>query len=107
MITWEKISRIGQDCLFTKKADRADKGIMQVWTGGAGIQIDFSSVVTKVQTKDEARALPTGSIVGDKYGGVTFSDAIAAELEKRSRFGWRDVVCSEDQSRWTVIILNR
>ena len=79
---------------------------MQMFGNGAGMQVDISAVVTKVRTKEEARALPAGTVVGDTHGGVTFSDAVALELEKRSRVGWCDVLCHSDQTRWTVIVIH-
>ncbi len=72
---------------------------------GTQMQIDVSAVITRVKTTQEARALPAGAIVGDMHGGVTFTDAVAHELEKRSHAGWRDIPASA--GRWTVIILNR
>jgi hypothetical protein len=74
---------------------------------GAGMQIDLSVIITNVKTADDARALPAGTVVGDTHGGVTFSDAVASELEKRSHTGWCDVFSPADQARWTVILLNR
>lgn len=71
------------------------------------MQIDLSVIITNVKTADDARALPAGTVVGDTHGGVTFSDAVASELEKRSHTGWCDVFSPADQARWTVILLNR
>ncbi len=75
----------------------------------ARMQLDLSSVVTRVHTIAEARLLPAGTIVGDTHGGVTFSDAVAMELERRSHEGWCDLPLHQDatQKRWTVILLNR
>lgn len=69
------------------------------------MQLDLSAVVTRVPTIAEARALPVGSVVGDKHGGVTFSDAVASILERRSNGGWCDV--PSDDQRWTVILISR
>jgi hypothetical protein len=80
---------------------------MHISGSGTAMQIDLSVVVTSVKTTEEARGLPCGTVVGDTHGGVTFSDAVALELEKRSRVGWCDVFSGQDQNRWTVIILNR
>lgn len=79
---------------------------MNILSPGTRRQIDLSSVVTKVQTRAEARALPVGTVVGDAHGGVTFSDAVAAELERRSREGWCEAM-GRDNTPWTVIVLNR
>jgi hypothetical protein len=74
---------------------------------GSARAIDVSVVVTRVRTIEEARSLPVGTVVGDSHGGVTFSDLIAKELEKRSHCGWLDVPIDSKDSRWTVIVLNR
>jgi hypothetical protein len=79
---------------------------MNILSPGTVRQIDLSSVVTKVKTPAEARALPVGSVVGDAHGGVTFSDAVAVELEKRSREGWCEAM-GRDNTPWTVIVLSR
>lgn len=73
------------------------------------MQLDFSTVVTRVQSVAEARSLPAGTVVGDNHGGLTFSDAVAKELERRSHEGWRDLThhIESTQKRWTVIVLNR
>jgi len=62
-------------------------------------------IITAVCSPSEARALPRGVVVGDAHGGVTFSDAVAEILERRSICGWREVEL--DQISWTVIELNR
>ena len=62
-------------------------------------------IIRIVSTPAEARALPPGAVVGDLHGGVTFSDAIAEILERRSVHGWREVAI--EQASWTVIHLNR
>jgi hypothetical protein len=95
---------------------------MQMSGSGTRAQVDLSSVVTRVQTIAEARSLPAGTVVGDMHGGVTFSDAVAKELERRSQCGWLDVTCpapnpalaaggsagsGTNDRRWTVIIINR
>jgi hypothetical protein len=88
--------------------------IMGPLRGGAGaawqpeftLGEDMSRVVQHLATVEEARALPVGSIVGDPYGGLTFSDAIAAVLEARSSGGWLEVECSPG-SVWTIIVLSR
>jgi hypothetical protein len=77
---------------------------MNILSAGTARQIDLSAVVTKVQSPAEARSLPVGTVVGDVHGGVTFSDRIAAELERRSREGWCDAV-GPDGEAWTVIVL--
>ena len=62
-------------------------------------------IIRTVSTPAEARALPRGAVVGDLNGGVTFSDAVAEILERRSVHGWREVAI--EQTSWTVIQLNR
>lgn len=79
---------------------------MQMSGNGTGRAVDTTAIVTQVKTVQEARKLPVGSIVGDRHGGVTFTDAVAAELEKRSWSGWYDLTGTND-CRWTVIIVNR
>jgi crotonobetainyl-CoA:carnitine CoA-transferase CaiB-like acyl-CoA transferase len=67
--------------------------------------VDVASIVTKLSSVKEARALPPGSIVGDLHGGLTFTDAVAAALESRSAGGWQELQVPTGQI-WTVIILN-
>jgi hypothetical protein len=66
--------------------------------------LDTACIITKIASVREARALPGGCVVGDQHGGLTFSDAVAAELEARSLEGWREVRCGGEI--WTVILLN-
>jgi hypothetical protein len=73
---------------------------------GSGLGVDTSSIVNKLAGVREARALPSGSIVGDLHGGLTFTDAVAAALEARSSGGWKEVLTPQGEI-WTVIILNR
>jgi hypothetical protein len=68
--------------------------------------LDTSVVIATVSNVREARALPTGSVVGDRHGGLTFSDAVAAALESRSTSGWHETP-SPSGEIWTVIVLNR
>ena len=68
--------------------------------------VRMSDIITRVLSVEEARSLPQGAVVGDTHGGLTFSDAVASLLEKRSHKGWFDVV-APDGNRWTVIQLNR
>ncbi len=73
---------------------------------GLSLELDVDAIVNKVANTKEAKALPVGSIVGDLHGGLTFTDAVAAALERRSVSGWQEIHCSTGQT-WTVIILNR
>jgi len=68
--------------------------------------LDVSVIVAKLSSVREARALPAGSVVGDRHGGLTFTDAVAAALETRSTGGWLEAPGPEGEI-WTVIILNR
>jgi len=68
---------------------------------------DDLPVITAVRSVEEARSLPAGSLVGDSHGGVTFSDAVASVLERRSVCGWRDIAPPNSAAPWTVIYLNR
>lgn len=68
---------------------------------------DFQKVVRRVESAAEAEALPRGTVVGDLHGGVTFSDAVARALEKRSHTGWLQMQGEALQNPWTVIVLNR
>jgi hypothetical protein len=72
----------------------------------SALAVDLSTIVTNVSSTREARALPAGSVVGDRHGGLTFSDGVAAALESRSISGWQEVVCSGGEL-WTIIVLNR
>jgi hypothetical protein len=77
-----------------------------VMKGATVTSLDMSNVVTRVCTVEEALKLPAGALVGDQHGGLTFSDAVAYALERRSCRGWYEVV-APDGGRWTVIGLNR
>jgi hypothetical protein len=68
--------------------------------------LDTSVVVVKVSSVREARELPAGSVVGDRHGGLTFTDAVAAALESRSTGGWKETPAPGGEI-WTVIVLNR
>jgi crotonobetainyl-CoA:carnitine CoA-transferase CaiB-like acyl-CoA transferase len=68
--------------------------------------LDTTSIITKVASIKEARALPPGAVIGDLHGGLTFTDAVAAALEARSHCGWREIQAATGQV-WTVIILER
>ena len=68
--------------------------------------LDMSGIVTQVVTVEAARALPSGSVVGDPHGGLTFNDAVAAALEARSLGGWQEIEAAPG-SVWTIIVLNR
>ena len=72
---------------------------------GFAAALDTSSIITTVESIKQARALPGGSVVGDLHGGLTFSDAVAAALESRSRNGWQEVECSSGET-WTIIALD-
>jgi len=69
--------------------------------------LDMSNVITRIESVEQARALPAGSVIGDTHGGVTFSDAVAAVLESRSLRGWYELEPGPGEDRWTVIVLNR
>ena len=68
--------------------------------------LDTASIVTRIASVKEARALPGGAIIGDLHGGLTFTDAVAAALETRSAGGWQEIQ-TPDGKVWTVIVLNR
>ena len=68
--------------------------------------LSTESIITKVSTVKQAKALPPASVVGDVYGGLTFTDLVAAALETRSAGGWHDIQVSADEI-WTIIVLNR
>jgi hypothetical protein len=72
---------------------------------GFAAALDTSSIITKVESIKQARALPGGSVVGDLHGGLTFSDAIAAALESRSRSGWQEIGTPSGET-WTIIVLD-
>ena len=73
---------------------------------GLSLELEVEAIVNSVASVKEAKALPVGSIVGDLHGGLTFTDAVAAALERRSSSGWQEIHCSTGQI-WTVITLNR
>lgn len=68
--------------------------------------LSLAAIVRKCETPHEARALPAGAVVGDMFGGLTFTDEVAAVLESRSHGGWREIEPVPGE-RWTVITLNR
>jgi hypothetical protein len=76
--------------------------------GGSGLatSMDVASIVQKVCSVKEARALPRGSVVGDLHGGLTFTDAVATALEARSAGGWQELKTALGET-WTIIVLNR
>ncbi len=78
--------------------------------GGLGarpaVALDTSGIIQKVASVQEARLLPRGAIVGDRHGGLTFTDAVAAILESRSLSGWRELA-SPTGEIWTVIVVDR
>lgn len=81
-------------------------GAIGGFSGRAGCApaIDINSIITQVLSVRDAQALPAGSLVGDRHGGLSFSDAVAAELESRSAQGWREVQSPEGEI-WTIISL--
>ena len=68
--------------------------------------VDTSSIVTRIASVKEARALPRGSVVGDLHGGLTFSDGVAAALEARSRSGWQEIHTPSGET-WTIILVDK
>ena len=64
-----------------------------------------ATIIREVPTAETARKLPRGCIVGDRHGGVTFTDAVSTILQARSRRGWKEVELSGEL--WTVIVLDR
>ena len=83
-------------------------------TGGAGaarqpafsLGLNMSNVINAVANVEDARALPTGAVVGDAHGGLTFTDVVASALEARSLGGWQEIEASPGD-RWTIIVLDR
>lgn len=74
-------------------------------SAGAAARIDTSYIITELPGVAEAQALPSGSVVGDGCGGLTFTDAVAAALEARSSSGWREIDHPSGQI-WTVIVVS-
>jgi hypothetical protein len=68
--------------------------------------VDTGSIVRRLTSPQEVRALVAGTIVGDQHGGLTFTDAVAAALEARSTGGWQEMQVPSGEI-WTIIILNR
>jgi hypothetical protein len=67
--------------------------------------LDTSSIVRGVASPAEGRSLPSGTIVGDLHGGLTFTDAVAAALEARSTYGWQELQMPSGEI-WTIIRLD-
>ncbi len=66
---------------------------------------DNVQFIANINHAKEVDHLPKGAIVGDQVGGRSFSDNVAAALERRSYRGWRDV--ADGDSVWTVIVVER
>jgi hypothetical protein len=66
---------------------------------------DTVEIVTALTEPSEVTRLPKGAVVGDVYGGRSFTDNVAAALERRSCGGWRDV--RNGDQRWTLILIER
>jgi hypothetical protein len=79
-----------------------------VSTGGSAfaLSLDATSIIQKVCSVKDARALPRGAVVGDLHGGLTFTDAVANALELRSAGGWQEWKATGGDT-WTIIVLNR
>ncbi len=75
-------------------------------SSGFALGLDTAQIIQKVSSVKEAKALPSGAVVGDLHGGLTFTDAVAAALENRSLSGWQELRTATGEV-WTVIILNR
>lgn len=73
---------------------------------GFAVAFDAAGIVQSVSSVREAAALPRGAVVGDRHGGLTFTDAVAAALEARSHGGWQEAQTPSGET-WTVIVLNR
>jgi hypothetical protein len=67
------------------------------------VDLNGAKLIVRVCDANEAKTLPAGTAVGDRSGGRSFNDNIAAVLESRSRCGWQEVPLGE--STWTVIVL--
>ena len=63
--------------------------------------LDPTDIITKLGSTTEVRRLPRGVVVGDRSGGRTFNDNVAAALERRSFRGWLQM------DEWTVIVIER
>lgn len=68
--------------------------------------VDTSTIISRIASVKEARALPVGTVVGDLHGGLTFTDAVASALEARSQGGWQEVHILSGET-WTIIRLDR
>ena len=67
--------------------------------------IENQQIVTCVTEVFEVSALPRGAVVGDKCGGRSFNDNIAAALERRSFSGWQEF--KDGAQSWTLIFIER
>jgi len=72
----------------------------------AALSVDTSRILQEVGSVTEARALPCGTVIGDRHGGLTFTDVVAAALEARSGGGWQEFRAADGET-WTIIVLNR
>lgn len=66
--------------------------------------INYSQIVTQLTDVRAAEALPSGIYVGDLFGGRSFTDNVAAVLERRSAGGWQELATSSEH--WTLIYLS-
>jgi crotonobetainyl-CoA:carnitine CoA-transferase CaiB-like acyl-CoA transferase len=80
--------------------------VTSLYQGRVALGVDTASIVRKLASVKDARALPPGAIVGDLHGGLTFTDAVAAALEARSTGGWQELQTPSGET-WTLIIVNR
>jgi hypothetical protein len=67
--------------------------------------VDTASIINRLSGPKEAAQLPCGSIVGDRHGGLSFSDDVAAVLEARSTTGWKEIQTTFREV-WTLIVLD-
>jgi hypothetical protein len=89
-----------------KHGDRGEGMNTSEWPRAAALSVDISCILQKVGSVTEARALPRGAVIGDRHGGLTFTDVVAAALEARSGGGWQEFRAADGET-WTIIVLNR
>jgi hypothetical protein len=82
-----------------------ETGLAGSQSSAFALKLDASSFVTRCANAEEARTLVPGCIVGDRHGGLTFTDEVAAIFESRSLGGWQEIEAAPGD-RWTIILLN-
>ena len=62
--------------------------------------LDPDRIITRLESASDVSGLPCGVAVGDRFGGRSFTDNVAAALERRSFRGWSQL------DEWTLIVID-